>query len=138
VAEAAHPWDELAREHIWTTLGYREAPAEDGRVAIAWDAPLAYTFPTGERSIVHGGMVATILDSAMGMACFRTLGEHELFLTADLHVDFYRSALPGLLRAEGEIVHRTRSAVFCAATLTDADGRLLAAARCTQVIRARR
>ena len=58
-----------------------------------------------------------------------------MFLTADLHVEFYRSALPGLLRAVGEVVHQSRRAMFCAASLYDAEGTLLASARCTQIIR---
>jgi uncharacterized protein (TIGR00369 family) len=132
-----HPWDGLAPNlvHIWNTLGYRRADAPEGAAALEWDASPAYSFPDGERRIVHGGMVATLLDTAMGHVCVTRLGWGETFLTADLHVEFYRAASPGLLRAEAEIVHESRRAIFCAARLYDAEGRLLAAARCTQVVR---
>jgi hypothetical protein len=47
------------------------------------------------------------------------------------------SAVPGALRAEAEVVHESRRAAFCAASLYDAEGTLLASARCTQIVRPR-
>ena len=132
-----HIWDDLSPDgaHVWRTLGYRRADAAGGRAAVEWDAPVEYTFPAGERRIVHGGMVATLLDTAMGHACIEHLGTGTDFLTADLHVEFYRSAQPGTLRAEAEVVHQSRRAMFCSASLYDAEGTLLASARCTQIVR---
>ena len=83
-------------------------------------------------------MVTTLLDSAMGHACLARLGPDETFLTADLHVDFYRAAMPGTLRAEAEVRHQSRRAMFCEASLYDAEGVLLASARCTQIVQERR
>ncbi len=133
---SGHPWDERAPggQHIWRTLGYRRVEGE-GPAVIEWDASPEFTFPAGDRAIVHGGMVTAILDTAMGHACVAMLGPGETFLTADLSVEFYRSALPGLLRAEGRVVRRSRRAAFCAAELYDAERELLAAARCTQILR---
>jgi uncharacterized protein (TIGR00369 family) len=131
-----HLWERLDPDavHVWNTLGYRRAEASDGRVALEWDAAPEYSFLDGERRIVHGGMVATLLDTAMGYICVSRL-DGAGFLTADLHVEFFRPAAPGLLRAEAEVAHQSRRAVFCAASLYDTDGRLLAAARCTQIVR---
>jgi uncharacterized protein (TIGR00369 family) len=132
-----HPWDAGAHDgvHIWNTLGYRFAEGAEDRITLEWDAVPAYAFPNGGRTIVHGGMVATLLDTAMGHVCLARLGPDETFLTADLHVDFYRAAAPGLLRAEAEVVYQSRRAVFCAASLYDAEHVLLASARCTQIVR---
>ncbi|HKH29407.1 MAG TPA: PaaI family thioesterase, partial [Gaiellaceae bacterium] len=63
--------------------------------------------------------------------------EGESFLTADLRVEFIRAARPGVLRAEGQVVRKTRRVVFCSAELYDAEGMHVASARCTQVLRAR-
>ncbi|MER3410421.1 MAG: thioesterase [Thermoleophilia bacterium] len=133
----AHLFDELRPDgrHIWRTLGYRLVESSRERSVVEWDAPEELTFPTGGRSIVHGGMLATLLDTAMGSACAEHLGWGETFLTADLHVDFYRSAVPGTLRAEAWVVHRGRRAVYCQAELYDTEGTLLASARCTQIVR---
>jgi uncharacterized protein (TIGR00369 family) len=130
--------DERPGPHVWRTLGYRRVDVDAGRATIEWDAGEDYAFPDrAGGSIVHGGLVATLLDTAMGYACRNQLDEHEGFLTADLRVEFFRAARPGTLRAVGRVVHRTRRAAFCAADLSDADGALLASARCTQIVRAR-
>jgi uncharacterized protein (TIGR00369 family) len=123
---------------VWRTLGYRRTLTEPGRMEIEWDASEDYTFPGGNGgSIVHGGLVGTVLDTAMGGACATVLDEGESFLTADLRVEFMRAARPGVLRAEGQVVRKTRRVVFCSAELYDAEGTHLASARCTQVLRAR-
>jgi uncharacterized protein (TIGR00369 family) len=121
--------------HVWVTLGYRGVEQGDGVAVIKWDATLDYCFPGSSGPIVHGGLVTTILDTAMGGACHSMLAEGETFLTADLHAEFFHPTRPGTLRAEGRVVQRTKRTVFCSADLTDAEGTHLASARCTQVLR---
>jgi uncharacterized protein (TIGR00369 family) len=123
--------------HAWVTLGYRGVEQGDGVSVIEWDATVDYCFHGGSGPIVHGGLVATLLDTAMGGACHSVLHEGETFLTADLRAEFFRPT-PGTLRAEGRVVHRTKRMVFCAADLNDAEGTHLASARCTQVLRGAR
>jgi uncharacterized protein (TIGR00369 family) len=139
-AEIRTPWEELDpdRPHVWRTLGYRRVSTEAGAVVIEWDAPVEYAFPADSGYIVHGGLVSTLLDTAMGGACHSLLEDGETFLTADLHVEFFRPSRPGTMRAEGRVVHRTKRAVFCAAELTDSEGEHLASARCTQLVRSER
>jgi uncharacterized protein (TIGR00369 family) len=127
-------WGEAAppNPHIWNTLGYRSG-GEPGE--LEWDATPEYCFHDGRGGyIVHGGMVTTLLDTAMGSACWATIDEDESFLTADLRAEFLRAARPGTLRAVGRVVQRNRRVAFCSADLFQ-DGRLLATARCTQIIR---
>jgi uncharacterized protein (TIGR00369 family) len=130
------PWGEQAppAPHIWHTLGYRGIEQGDGRSAIEWDATPDFCFRSQSGPIVHGGMVATLLDTAMGGACWSLMADDEDFLTADLRTEFMRAARPGTLRAEGRVVQRNRRVVFCAAELYQ-DGELLASARCTQLVR---
>jgi uncharacterized protein (TIGR00369 family) len=120
--------------HAWVTLGYRGVEQGDGVSVIEWDATVDYCFHGGSGPIVHGGLVATLLDTAMGGACHSVLHEGETFLTADLRAEFFRPTRPGTLRAEGRVVHRTKRMVFCAADLNDDEGTHLASA-CTQVLR---
>jgi uncharacterized protein (TIGR00369 family) len=130
------PWEDVPADvpHVWRTLGYRRPVAEPGRIVVEWDASADYAFPADSGHIVHGGLVATILDTAMGGACWTLMAEDEDFLTADLRTEFHRSARPGTLRAEGRVVQRNRRVVFCAAELYQ-DGELVASARCTQIVR---
>jgi uncharacterized protein (TIGR00369 family) len=124
-----------AAPHVWVTLGYRAVEQHDGLSVIEWDATPEYCFHDPSGPIVHGGLVATLLDTAMGGACWSVMEGAENFLTADLRVEFMRAARPGTLRAEGRVVSRTRRVAFCAAELQDAEGTLLAAGRCTQIVR---
>jgi len=130
--------DDVPAPHIWLTLGYRAVEQRDGLSVIEWDATPEFCFGGPSGPIVHGGMVATILDTAMGGACWLTLKAGETFLTADLRVEFLRAARPGTLRAEAKVVHRTRRVAFCSANLFYAAGTVDASARCTQMIRAER
>ena len=82
--------------------------------------------------------VATLGSRGASIPSVVLLREDETFLTADLHVEFFRPARPGPMRAEGRVVHRSKRMVFCAAELTDGDGAHLASARCTQVLRSAR
>ena len=134
------PWGEERPDgpHVWRTLGYRGSPPQNGRSEIEWDASEEYSFPADSGPILHGGLVTTVLDTAMGGACWSLLEEGETFLTADLRVEFLRPARPGTMRAEGRVVHRTKRIVFCGAEAFDTEGNVVAAARCTQILRTAR
>src|SRR6185437_6473014 len=127
---ARRPWGEQppTDPHVWNTLAYRGVAQADGRAVIGWDAPAEYCFHAPSGPIVHGGMVAALLDTAMGGACWTLMAEDEGLPTADLRTEFHRSARPGTLRAEGRVVQRNRRVVFCAAELYQ-DDQLIASAR---------
>jgi uncharacterized protein (TIGR00369 family) len=131
-------WDHarVAAPHLWHTMGYRRLSWEPGATSIAWDATPDYCFPTAGGPIVQGGMVTALLDAAMGGSCWTVLDREQAFLTADLRVEFLRSAQVGTISAHGWVVRRTRRVVFCAAELHrgETKGELLAVSRCTQVV----
>lgn len=54
----------------------------DGRSLLTWEATPKYGSPTSSGQVIHGGMVTTILDSAMGGASWSALTEVELFAAA--------------------------------------------------------
>lgn len=60
--------DEAAAPRISRTLGLRRSAPERGVAVVEWDAQPQYGFPTRSGHIIQGGMVATVLDSAMGTA----------------------------------------------------------------------
>ena len=45
----------------------------EGSAVLEWEAQEQYGFPTATGQVIHGGMVTTILDSAMGGACWSVL-----------------------------------------------------------------
>jgi uncharacterized protein (TIGR00369 family) len=124
----------LPRPPLNNLLGVDEGGAEPGRVWMG--------FPAGEHlynpmCTVHGGVLSTVLDSAMGCAVQSTLGPGESYTTIDLHVTFVRAvtAASGRLRCEGEVVHAGRRLATAQARLLDAQGRLCAHAVSSCMIR---
>lgn len=75
-----NPWEPLYRRLSGDTviLGLRAGPAH-----------------TNSRGFVHGGLISTLADNAMGLSCARRLGDLASLVTVNLTVDFLGSALTG-------------------------------------------
>ena len=82
---------------------------------------------------VHGGWVATLLDSCVGCAVHTALPAGRSYTTVELKVNFVRAltdAVP-LVRAEGRIIHIGRSLGTAEGRLVGPDGKLYAHASTT-------
>ncbi|MPY94720.1 MAG: hotdog fold thioesterase [Acidimicrobiia bacterium] len=121
---------QLRRPGIGALIGMDVDTLEEGRVAFTLRPGEAHTNPMG---MVHGGIAATMLDSAMGCALLTTLEAGWGFTTLDLNVHFTRGVAPGsgLLRADGTVVHRGRRVATGEGRVTDEHGRLVAHATTT-------
>lgn len=87
------------------------------------------------NGIVHGGVYATILDTAMGGALLTLLHEDETTATTSLYVEFLRPAQEGaVLRAKGEVVRRGHHLAFVEGNLYDGEGTRLSQAHGTWYI----
>lgn len=77
---------------------------------------------------VHGGVIATLLDTAAGCSVHSTLAAGEAYTSLDLTVKYLRpvTAESGRLRAVGRVVSRGRRTALAEAQLFDAGGRLVA------------
>jgi uncharacterized protein (TIGR00369 family) len=56
--------------------------------------------------IAHGGLIATLADSAAGAAVYSLLDESLIAVTTDLHITYLKPTNEGQLRAVSEVVHR--------------------------------
>ena len=81
----------------------------------------------GYPGIMHGGLVATLLDEAMAHAAIKA---HGTAVTGDLHVRMRGQGVPigRPLRLRGRVTGRRGRLVLTAATLHDEEERLLAQA----------
>jgi uncharacterized protein (TIGR00369 family) len=87
------------------------------------------------NGVVHGGVYATILDTAMGASVVSRLREGETTATTSLYVEFLRAAREGdTLTARGVVLRRGRHIAFAEGNLFGADGRRLSQARGTWYI----
>ena len=73
----------------WEPLYSRKT---DGAVVIGLQTTQAHT---NSRGFVHGGLISTLADNAMGLSCARRLGDLASLVTVNLTVDFLGSALTG-------------------------------------------
>ena len=89
----------------------------------------AHGFPTSRGPIVHGGAIATLADECLASVAFTVANEGETTVTADLKVDYLRSAKPGRLVARGTVRHRTKRLAFCEAIVEQGGGEIVAEAR---------
>jgi uncharacterized protein (TIGR00369 family) len=117
---------ELPPAPIAELLGFAPVEVEEGRVVFAVVPGPEHYNPIGT---VHGGLAATLLDSAMGCAVQSTLPAGVGYTTLELKVNFVRpiTTETGRILCEGTVVHRGgRVATADGRVLAEADGALLA------------
>ena len=84
---------------------------------------------------VHGGVYATILDTAMGASVLSKLAPGETAATITLTVEYLRGAGPGTrLTARGRLLRRGRHIAFAEGDLSDEEGTPLGRAHGTWYI----
>ena len=82
---------------------------------------------------VHGGLAATLLDSAMGCAVHSRLPEGRAYTTLELKVNFVRPMTrdTGRVQAIGKVVHLGGKVATAEGSLVDGAGKLYAHATTT-------
>ncbi|MEU3854288.1 PaaI family thioesterase [Streptomyces sp. NPDC029554] len=106
-------------------LGFTLEEAEHGRAVFALVPGEEHYNPIGS---VHGGVYATLLDSAAGCAVQSALPLGTAYTSIDLNVKFLRPVTvdSGKIRAVGTILNLGRRTALAQAELRDSDDRLLA------------
>jgi uncharacterized protein (TIGR00369 family) len=106
-------------------MGFTLVEVEAGRAAFECEPSEAHYNPIGS---VHGGVISTLLDSALSCAVHTTLPAGTGYTTAELKVNFVRPIVVGTgrLRAEGRVIHAGSRLGTAEARLTDAAGKLYA------------
>lgn len=101
------------------------AEVAEGRVVFIGKPDFAFLNPMGT---VHGGWIATILDSAMGCAVHSTLRAGQLYTTTAMTINYVRAltADAGEVRCEVVAVHSGARMATSEGRLVDAKGRLIA------------
>ena len=126
---------ELPRAPIQDLLGFDLIEVDEGRVVFAAVPGERHYNPIGS---VHGGVSATLLDSAMGAAVHSTLPQGGAYATLEVKFNLVRpiTAETGRVLAEGKVVHRGGTVATVEGTLRTEDGaKLLAHGTSTCLIR---
>lgn len=120
----------LPQPPITETLGFRLAEASPGFALFTMTPALAHYNPI---ATVHGGVAATLLDSAMSCAVQTHCQPGTGYTTLEIKVNFVRAmtADTGPVRAEGRSLYVGRRSATAEGKIIDAKGALLAHATTT-------
>lgn len=130
VAALPELYKEWSASGMVANIGTKIVAVEAGKLVLEGNMTAeAHGFPTSRGPIVHGGAIATLADECLASVAFTVANEGETTVTADLKVDYLRSAKPGRLLARGTVRHRTGRLAFCEATVEQDGGEVVAEAR---------
>jgi len=124
---------ELPPPPIAELMGFEGFEAEHGRVTFFVTPAEFHYNPIG---VVHGGLAATLFDSALGCAIHSTLPEGTGYTTLELKVNYLRPLTvdTGRVRCEATAIHVGGRVATAEARLLDADDRLYGHATTTCMI----
>lgn len=85
---------------------------------------------------VHGGVISTLLDTAMGCTLMTTLPKDKTFTTLELKVNFLKAITlkTKSVFATGKIIHQGKSTAYIEASLVDENNVIYAHSVCTCMI----
>ena len=126
--DGTYPWPPIMK-----TLDYSLDRVEHGVAVFSGEGKFEHYNPIGS---VHGGWIATLLDSCMGCAVHTTLKPGQGYTSLEIKVNFVRAVLDSLGRmtAEGRVIHAGKSTATAEGKLVDASGKLLAHSTTTCMI----
>ena len=81
-----------------------------------------------KRGVAHGGVISSLLDSALGAAVIASMPSDWWCATTSLNTQFLAGPGSGRLVARGRVVRRGRKIAFAEGEIVDGDGRLIAKA----------
>jgi acyl-CoA thioesterase len=106
-------------------VGLEPITFEDGRCVFEVTVQPHHMNPYG---VVHGGLLYSLVDTAMGAALLTRLEPQERCATLEIKINYLAPALRGRLRCVASLVERTRRIAVLEARVSEADARLLAVA----------
>ncbi len=118
---------------IAALVGLTFADVEAGRIVMHL-TPAEYHYnPIGS---VHGGILATLLDSVMGCAVHSTLPKGRGYTSLEIKVNYVRAVTAGSgeLSAEGKVLHAGRRSAVAEGKVFDSKGRLCATGSTTCLV----
>jgi uncharacterized protein (TIGR00369 family) len=116
---------ELPQPPIFATMDFESIEVAEGKVSFFFRPQEFHYNPIG---MVHGGVMSTILDSAMGCTVHSALPAGVGYTSLELKVNFLRpvSLNTGLLKCEGNLINLGQRTALVEAKLLDENQKLYA------------
>jgi uncharacterized protein (TIGR00369 family) len=124
---------ELPPPPIGALMDFTLVEVSPGRAVFTAEPAEFHYNPIG---VVHGGLAATLLDSAMSCAVHSMLPPGVGYTTLEIKVNFVRAltAATGQVRSEGTVVHMGSRTATAEGRIVDRDGKLYAHATTTCIV----
>jgi uncharacterized protein (TIGR00369 family) len=114
---------------LWEWLGLRLVKAGEGTAVVEMTSTQEMANHAG---FVHGGMISTLADSAMGRSIHTLKPGVARAMSFDLKLSFINAARIGeTLTATGHVIHAGRRTVVAECRVEGKEGRLVATASAT-------
>lgn len=88
---------------------------------------------TQNQGVVHGGVIASLIDTATAFAILSLLPPREKVTTVDLAISYLRPVTGGRLKAVAKVVRAGRRLFVVSAEVFDKQGRLITTALTTYI-----
>ncbi|CAM2887443.1 PaaI family thioesterase [Paenibacillus sediminis] len=105
-------------ERFWGLLGCRLISSDEKNVTIGLTTNRTHWNSMG---IVHGGVLSSLMDQAMGMLAIK-VRDGMPAVTTNLNVHFLAPMEQGELTATARVIHETNRTITLQAEVRDADG----------------
>jgi uncharacterized protein (TIGR00369 family) len=124
---------ELPPPPVAALMGMWISEVSEGRAVFSVEPAEYHYNPLGT---MHGGVIATLLDSALGCVVQSVLPAGTSYTTLELKVNYVRAITvkTGIVHAEGKIIHLGGRVATAEARLTDEAGKLYAHATTTCIV----
>ena len=118
---------EVAEQTFWGHVGCKMVELKEGSVTVELDVKSHHLNLIG---ILHGGVHATMLDSAMGILAMSSKPQDKM-VTTNLNIHYLAPAKEEKVRVQAKVVHESNSMMTTEGTLTNESGEICAFATAT-------
>jgi len=125
--------DKVAVPPILQTLNFTISEFNKGNIVFEFTPQEYHYNPIGS---VHGGVITTILDSAIGCSLHSILPKNTAYTTLEIKLDFLKKITEktGVLKTNTKIIHSGKSTAFVESDLIDESGNTYAHAVSTCMV----
>jgi len=86
---------------------------------------LEYRKELTQSGILHGGVLASIVDSACAVAAHTKIMSEGFITTINLQIEYLKPVSQGRIRAEGECIKTGKNIMFCKCKIWNEKGELV-------------
>ncbi len=115
-------WNEAAKGTFWDELGCTIDTVNERQVIVSLEIQPRHLNLIG---IMHGGVYATMIDSAMGLLAMIVKPDANV-VTTNLNINYVAKAEKGIITVIAELIHVSRKSITAQATARMDQGELCA------------